>query len=117
MDPTYQVEEHGTDWTFSRTLVGVEELRKAHADDNDWPLWKMKVVDTVRSGAKLEGGFISLKQKVLDCAKQSDVYSLSVRLNALEKLNDERKQWGRIVADKVWVIVAVLVAWGLGRWK
>ena len=114
VDPRFQEEP-----TFATTLTGIDELRRQHgAQDDDWPRYKISVVNAIRSGARVEQEIVDLRAALEQCARRTAVSTLVNKVAALEEAAERRKGTVRWVVDHFWqIMVVLLTALIAHRWK
>lgn len=112
MDPQLQ------DDTFATTLDGIEELRRAHRDNDaeSWSEWRMLVAKSIRSGDRLEKVVQGLERKVAERASAAVVGTLVEDVNKLKAAQARRKRFWRSVIGWSAGIVATLTAGAALTW-
>jgi len=107
MDPKFQPIEP----TFETTLTDVSELRRKFAaqDTNDWPRYKLIVINAVTSGQRLEQRMANAEVQIEHkLARKTAVDNLADDVNVLKNSAAGRKSFIKRWGGRLWTIFLVL---------
>jgi len=115
VDPKFQ------EPTFETTLTDVSELRRrfSAADDNDWPRYKLTVLNTIRSGVRLEQRMTNAESAIEDkLARRQALERLVDRVKDLEEAAQRRRGVLNWLLNNFWqIVILVVTAYVAHRWR